>query len=240
MFGDNSRIYRNAIIAFISIIGATLTIFLLIIPWVQYSSRPAFLDILVAPVDTQITINGENYRNAVYELEPGTYTASLAREGFVPETVELNLYKDKTTGLYLYLEPIDNNWGFYTQRKNQESLDALLRLNGYNSDGEIWEPALQLSKDYTSADDFIKKITIKSVLPINFAICDEPASRMTCDAIEIKYDYSRSCNNELCLIITGRSSNLTEKTLFEVKNEISQKGYNFDDYQYTYIQDTEK
>lgn len=233
------KIYLKIGIVFAVIIVVMLVVFLGVIPFVKYLSRPAFIDILVTPVDATITMNDKEMRNAVYEMEPGEYNVFISRDGFEPVTIELNLEKNKTTGLYVYLEPMGGDWGFYEEAKNQQSLDVLLRLNGLNSDGEAWEPKLGLIQENDYAKEIADKYSVKSITPVYISICGEPENRMNCNAIHIEYKYSKSCDNELCLVVVGRTRELEAKALNKIKEEFSQKGYNFDDYKYVYVQDTE-
>lgn len=241
MMHDNylKKIYVSAVVFFAAIITLVLAIFLVIIPAIKDAGRLAFLDVLVAPVDATVTINGEEYRNAVYEMEPGHYTATIAKDGFKPVTAEFDLEKDKTAGLYLYLEPSDGSWAYYEQAKNQASLEALLRLNNYNSDGAAWWPPVQVIQEKDAAKELVEKYKVKSILPVNVSLCGDVATRMTCNAIKVEYKYSKKCNDELCLVISGRSRELPAEALSEIREKFTADGFNFDDYQYVYVQNTE-
>ena len=77
-----------------------LIIFWVIIPLIEFWQKPAYLDILV-PAEAKVEIDGQEYRNAVYEMEPGSYTATVRLGDLPPEVIEMNLTKNVTTGLYL-------------------------------------------------------------------------------------------------------------------------------------------
>ena len=157
------KIYIGAAALFAIIITTVLVIFLIIVPAIKNANRPAFLDILVAPVDANVMIDGEEYRNAVYEMEPGHYTATITKEGFIE--------KNKTAGLYLYMEPTDGNWDFYKKKENQDSLEALLRLNNYNSDGATWRPEVAPIQEKDGAKEIAEKYKVKTILPVNVSLC---------------------------------------------------------------------
>ena len=240
MMHDNylKKVYVSAVVFFAAIITLVLAIFLVIIPAIKDAGRLAFLDVLVAPVDATVTINGEEYRNAVYEMEPGHYTATITKDGFKPVTAEFDLEKDKTAGLYLYLEPSDGNWEYYELANNQASLEALLRLNNYNSEGEAWWPEISPIQEKSGAKEIVEKYKVKSILPVNVSLCGEVATRMTCNAVKVEYRYSKKCGDSLCLVISGRSKELPSEALAEIREKFAEGGFDFGDYRYIYVQDS--
>lgn len=231
---ETKRFIRKTIIAFGFLMLIALVVFILVVPAIKKISRPAFLDILVAPLDSIVQIDGNTYGNGVYEFEPGTYVATISSDGFESKTIELELEKNKTTDLYLYLEQDNGKWDYYQKRHNAQSLDALLKINGYS------EPTLSPTDHDETDSDFVHAMSISAYMPVYFSICGEPASRMNCDAISIYYDYSEQCNNELCLIITGRRKEINQETLTKVNSELQERGFSLNDYKYTYIQNTER
>ena len=232
------KIYVGAAVLFAAIIAMVLVIFLVIVPLVKNATRLAFVDILVAPVDASVMINGEEYRNAIYEMEPGHYTAIVTREGFNEVTVDFDLEKNKTAGLYLYMEPTDGDWNFYEKKENQDSLEALLRLNNYDSDGEEWWPEISPIQEKNGAKEVVEKYKVKSILPVNISLCGEVATRMTCNAVKVEYKYPKKCADNLCLVISGRSKELPSEALSEIREKFAEGGFDFDDYRYIYMQDS--
>ena len=232
------KIYVGAAVLFAAIITMVLVIFLVIVPLVKNAMRLAFLDILVAPVDASVMINGEEYRNAIYEMEPGHYTAIVTREGFNEVAVDFDLEKNKTAGLYLYMEPTDGDWNFYEKKENQDSLEALLRLNNYDSDGEEWWPEISPIQEKNGAKEVVEKYKVKSILPVNISLCGEVATRMTCNAVKVEYKYPKKCADNLCLVISGRSKELPSEALSEIREKFAEGGFDFDDYRYIYMQDS--
>lgn len=200
---DLNKFYRKLGMLFGAGIILILIIFLGIIPLVDYLNKPAYLDVLVTPTDAKVEINGAEYRNAVYELEPGTYTATVTLKDASSETVKLNLEKNQTTGLYL----------------------------GWSSDGG-WQ--------YYTAEDIKHRNSIGEIMPIHLSICGTPANRMNCDAIEVQYDRVPECGNEQCIVISGRRANLTDEVVKLVQDELDKNDYKLDDYQYVYIQNSER
>jgi len=225
---ESTKLVRNLVLIIGGALAMVLIVIFGIIPLVQSLNRPAYLDILIAPEDATVSIDGVSYGNAVYEFEPGTYTAVVRKDGFLEKRFELELARGETAKLYTYLVPSDNDWSFYELEKNKPSLDNLTNIVR-NSDSE---------GGAIDVEDLLKKVSIKSVLPIDFAVCREPASRMTCDSVEVTYDYERACDNALCIIVEGRNSELTNEVLSEVKSKLNEKGFDLGNYKYIYKQNT--
>jgi len=98
-------------------------------PSVKYSDGMAYLDILVEPIDTKVEIKGREYRNAVYGAEPGTYVATVTREGVSSVEYTLELKENETTGLYLRLAD-DGTWEQSTAEElaQRNSIDRVMPL----------------------------------------------------------------------------------------------------------------
>lgn len=234
------KMYRNMVLLFVGAIALVLALFLGVIPMVEGMNRPAYLEVLVAPVDATVKIGDKRYRNAMYEMEPGEYTATMERNGFLKKEVKLNLERGKTTGLYAYLDlPSEGGWEFYEEKEYRGSLEALLRLGGYNEKGEKLVGGA-LVEENDSLTKLAKKIGVRQLMPMELAVCGEPANRMNCDAAWVEYDYAKECADELCVIITGRAAELGERMLNEVRGRMRQGGYELSDYRYVYLQDQER
>lgn len=180
-----------------------LAVFMGIIPAVEGASKPAYLDVLVLPAEAKVEINGQEYNNAVYEMEPGKYTAEVKMGDLTPEVVQLNLEKNRTMGLYMDWSET-GGWRYYT------------------------------------AEELKHKNSIEEILPIYTSVCGAPAKRTNCDAISVSYDRVPQCGNAKCLVINGRQEMLTDEVLTEVRNKLSENGYNLDDYKYVYVQNDER
>ncbi len=112
-----SNFYAKIGVIFGAGVVLALVIFLGVLPLIDYLGKPAYLDIMVEPTEAKVEIGGREYAsNAVYELEPGAYTATVRLGELEPETVDLNLVKNQTTGLYLRWTE-DNGWRLYTMEE---------------------------------------------------------------------------------------------------------------------------
>ena len=179
-----------------------LVIFLGIIPLINYSNKPAYLDILV-PAEATVEIDGVEYRNAIYEMEPGEYKATVRMGDLPPEVAKMSLKKNVTTGLYL-------DW----------------------TENDGWK--------YLTAEELAHRGAIREIMPLYLSICGTPAKRTNCNAITINYDRVPECQNQECLVISGRQAEMTDEVLTAVRNKLSENGYDLDDYRYIYTQNDER
>lgn len=106
-----------------------LIVFLGIIPAVQNAHRPAYLDISVWPAGAKVEIDGVEYRNAVYEMEPGVYTAKVTLDGSGQREVQLDLARGKTFGLYMSWSE-SKGWQYYTaeELRHKNSIGEVMPL----------------------------------------------------------------------------------------------------------------
>ena len=110
---DTKKFYRRVILIFGGGIILALVVFMGIIPAVQGAGRPAYLDISVLPAGAKVDIEGQKYRNAVYEMEPGAYIAQVTLGDLAPEVVTMNLERGRTTGMYMNWSE-NGGWRYYT------------------------------------------------------------------------------------------------------------------------------
>ena len=190
----------------------------------------------VVPVDATIEVNGGGvrYKNGSYRLHPGTYEIRISCDGLDTKTFFVDLRSGYNTPVTVFLSE-GSNFGFYEFRDNHASFEKLSEIASPNNN--------QTTDHDTSAEEFIlqqeQKNSISKFTPIRFAICENPATRVNCDAVEVTYDYSEKCDNQKCLIIKGRKEELTNDVITELTNQLSGRGYNLDNYRYIYEQDTE-
>lgn len=217
------------------IFAAACLILIFIALWHYFHS--ATLIIQIAPTDATILINGTPYQNGLYNLRPQEdIEVTISANKFETKTLTINLEYGKVTNLFTYLTPKNDNWNIYIDQSYQESLNLLLTNSGY----QYWDVAkttsnLTIDQDNT-AEDFIKKLSIKTLVPIQFSVCGKPANRLNCNSFSIDYNYSPDCGNNLCLIITSREPTFSNKVKKNVQDKLSSLGYDLSNYRYTYRQ----
>lgn len=124
---DIRRFYwRLAMVAGGGIVLA-LAIFGGVVPLVRYLQASAYLDVMVE--GATVEIDGAEYRNAMYEMEPGRHTATVRADGAddVVE-LELDLARAETLGLYMRWASDGGGWRYYTaeELKHRQAIGEVL------------------------------------------------------------------------------------------------------------------
>lgn len=187
---------------------------------VQNFSRPTLLEIAIAPSNATVKINGETYKNGVYEFEEGSYTAEISADGFSSKIIDLSVKNRETTLFIDYLEP--TNGDLYSLFDDGENATILKQIK----DSEISE----LTEKYD------KIMAIKTELPINYYFANEgdnpsPSKSVGFANYVVIEDGSNeaSCSRSFCLKISGRGANASRAKLV-----LEKYGYNIDDYEVIY------
>lgn len=85
--------------------------------------RNAELNILVAPIDAEILIDGKSFSNGTYRFYPGKVSVEIRKTGLISKKMEINLESNKTTRLHEYL--LGNNSSMIHFEARLEDMEAL-------------------------------------------------------------------------------------------------------------------
>lgn len=195
---------RLAIIGFI--VMDVLILMVLLILLLVDGGKTAVVDVLLAPANAVVTINGESYSQGTYKTYPGKTVATISAEGFKEKNIELDLNADNTTIIHEYLMPDENNLDYYAN--NNDDAELLSRIGGED------------------AQKMLNLISIKDVLPI----IDFQYGGLNGTSKEIMIDQDFKCAQYFCLMVTG-DTGIDKKKVEEL---IKKKGYNPEDYSIRY------
>lgn len=199
-------------------IVATLCILALVVLGVSQIQPPrTLLEISVAPSTAVITINGQDYRNGIYEMEPGDYVVNIAASGFQPKTINVAVEDGQTAKIATYLKNQAEGMEYF-----ERSAADINVLRGIN------EPeAVSFVQNYD------RKLSIRDLLPIDASydmseVLDMPSNEIYEQTISDGSADSR-CKKAFCLLVSGYE--LNEEVLQET---VADLGYNLDDYEVIY------
>lgn len=177
---------------------------------IQRFKRASTLQVLVAPTDAKVTINGKQYQNnGTYEVEPGELYVKVEYDGLVSKEFSLVAVADKTTKVYAYLVGENNDFSIY--ESNMAELDLLKRV------GQDKE-----------AGDFLQRMSIINILPYKYDVFDE--ATMTSTTFRIDVDRI-DCPDRFCLQAVNQRNSSREL----MKQKVLEKGYNLNDYEVFYF-----
>lgn len=206
-------IKNHKVISLVAFLNVVLILVVILII-VMHNAKTAVIDIYVAPVEANITINGKNYENFnSYDVMPGDYHAVIAMEGMQTKEVDFTLEDDGMYHLWEYL--LDENGGFdyYLTRQNDEL--ALAKVA--NDDA---------AKKFVAEYEKVAEIT--NILPIQYdAYTDNYAYYIRYKIIQ---DMREDCDRIVCLIIEDNTGGNEQRA----KDKIKEEGYNPSDYDITY------
>ena len=239
------KFFRNKWVILTLFINVVIIIFIIIII-INKATQTAVLNFTITPVDATITVNGsggyentgqalENDQNSgrFYSFTPGTYEIQISHPDLDTKIITVDLKPNSNTTVTTFLSK-DNDLYFYTLKDNSGSFYRLVSIASASNN--------QTTDHDTSAESFIsqqeRQDSINKITPIRFSICEEPATRVNCNAVEVTYDYSKKCDNQKCLIIKGRKEELTSDVTKELSSRLISNGYNINNYRYIYEQDT--
>ena len=185
-----------------------ILIVILIIVFVTQNSKTALLDVLVTPSDSKITLSGQEVKNfETQKITPGQYIAKIEKDGMETKEIPLNLEKDTTTKLHVYLTGANNDFSYYI--KNEKDENILEQVSDQNS------------------QEFIKKYSIIKILPTYYEKYTDNYSKHVW--FQISQNKYTSCKF-ICLKISDKTGDNQENAY----NFLREKGYNPLDYEIEY------
>ena len=205
---------RNHKVISIVIVANLVVVVALAIAFIIHNSKTATIDILVAPENATIEINGKTYENyQSYDLAPGDYTAVISMEYMQTREVSFTLNDGDFYRLHTYLLSADGSFAYYEQAPNDAQI--LIKVSDENS------------ADYVAS--YQKRYSIVDKLPIYFDDYRDNYTFYTQYSIE--HDTEIYCPKIVCIKIIDRTENSDQLML----NKIRELGYNPDDYEIDYI-----
>lgn len=111
-----------------------VVIVVLIVFFIIESRKTAVLELNVAPLDSQITVNGDtNYNNGKYRLFPGIYEVVVSYPGLDAKTFTVDLAHQDVASVVTFLSDGDDFY-YYRVRDNYNDFVALSKIatSGHN------------------------------------------------------------------------------------------------------------
>jgi len=112
---DNRFLLITVSVAFVLIvliIAATM--------YIINSFRTASIDVLVAPESARVIINGKEYSNGTYKIEPGNFTVTITKDGFNGYQESFSLSAGQTKDLAVYLTQTDGGYDWYLNHPSDD------------------------------------------------------------------------------------------------------------------------
>ena len=158
------------------------------------AAKTAKINLLVAPVDAVIKIDGHKYENGQHRVFPGKKHVEISREGMQTLSFDIDCESEHITAINRYL--IGDDGGFSIYAKSAESYELLTLL----ADDKV--------ADYINKEE--QKLTIKELLPIieTRMLANNKFSKDKKPFIETRIldaTDEESCKSSICLKIKTNS-----------------------------------
>lgn len=214
---------RALLLALGGIIGvfAIIIIIFALMPVMDRATAKPRVSLNIAPTSSTITINGKDYRNGLYEMQPGTYKANVSQEGFEAKELEFTVKNNGTTIVNDYILNLSEGLEYF------ESSEADIVILNNIEDAEV--------KAFLSR--FNHKKSILAELPIE-GVFNMNADKEVARVDNYKYKISdgtglSECKKIFCLYVESYKGN--EKLLKEaIAKKLEEKGFDLDGYQVIY------
>ncbi len=193
-----------------------VVVVIVVIAIIIHFAKTAVVDILVAPKDAVVTLNGRRYDNQKqHDLLPGNYHVKITMDNMQTKEYDITLEKNGFAKIWDYLLDVNGSYEYYFSHPEDANI--------------LTEVALD---DDEAAKAFITKyekvISIIDILPFDYDAYTDDFSEYV--QYSIQQDLRDDCDKAVCLIIEDNTGG-NEQT---AKNKIKELGYDLDNYSITY------
>lgn len=211
-YSEESYAHNRKNLFILSIVGFCGLIILAIILMVINFQKTATLDIVIAPINATVSIDGHQFKTKeTVKYYPGSYTAEISADGFISQALPIELIADQESHLYIALEPTEENSTYYDNNPNESGRRQA-----------VYDAAYQLG-----SDEYIAKYPIIQVLPYQNTDRDRGY-----DFTNYRIDYGifDGCRSNFCIKITDNVGVYQNEAIEYLKSS----GQNINDYEIIY------
>ena len=119
--GDDIAKQRLVMAGFLAAVFVILVLVAVLFAIIE-GRKSVALDILVAPKDAVITLNGERYKNGEYRVEPGEYEVSITHDRLEPYYKVVDFADGEDVKMYLYLTGADGDMSWYLTHNEDDMI----------------------------------------------------------------------------------------------------------------------
>lgn len=218
----HSRKITIFLIVLIMLLIGFLAIHFVFSPLIKSLTAPTQISLNTAPVSATITINGQEFSNGVYEIEPGEYKIEIKKDGFESKTDNIIIKPHKTNVYYGYI--VNKTDGMNYFERNQTDLDVLSHIN--------------TDEVKSFQNNYQNKLKVRDILPIKGSY-NVTENIPNAHSLFVNYvirennginDY---CERVFCIVVES-GSETNENLKLAIKKELSKNGYDIANYEVRY------
>ena len=200
-----------SLVIFLNIIAILIVVLVIVI----YNTKTATVDLMVAPSDAVVELNGKQFENLKsHNVSPGDYHIKISMEGMQPKEFDLDIEDGDFKRIWTYLLDDDGGFGYYMSHPD----DAII-LNDV-ADDDV--------KRFLA--EYNKLNAIQEVLPLQYSnTFDENATEVI--SISVRWGIDDECDKKaFCLIVHDFTGKNNEKALQMIRDA----GFDPNDYELVY------
>lgn len=212
---DNSKKIIITLSIIIGILLIFISVFAIIIPFINSQATSTYLDIAVAPSIATIELDGTKINAGVNEIAPGEHHLKFSAPNFESKEINIIVEKHKDQSVVEYLKNTTEGMQYFF--KSREDIAVLRSYQQKNTnDREV--------TDFLNKYDSLIKITEKLPIVTNFREGANIVSGEITDGTN-----SPKCDYAFCLQVDQPKS-----YEWRIRESMQLAGYNYDDYEIIY------
>ena len=212
---DNSKKIIITLSIIIGVLLIFISVFAIIIPFINSQATSTYLDIAVAPSTATIELDGTKINAGVNEITPGEHHLKFSAPNFESKEINIIIEKHKDQSVVEYLKNTTEGMRYFF--KSREDI-AVLRSYQQNNTND------QEVTDFLNKYDSLIKITEKLPIVTNFREGANIVSGEITDGTN-----NPKCDYAFCLQVDQSKS-----YEWRVRESMQLAGYNYDDYEIIY------
>ena len=208
-FIRNHKILR--LMVFLNVVAVLIVVLVIVI----HNSKTATIDIMVAPSEAVVELNGSKYDNlGSYNVAPGDYHVKISMDGMQTKEFDIELEDGEFERIWTYLLDDGGGFGYYL---------------GHPDDAQILNDVAD-AEAREFLEEYDRLHSIEDVLPLQYSNTFDPDATEVV-SISVRWGLGDECNEKAyCLIVHDFTGKNTEKALQLIRDA----GYNPDDYELVY------
>ena len=212
---DNSKKIIITLSIIIGVLLIFISVFAIIIPFINSQATSTYLDIAVAPSTATIELDGAKINAGVNEITPGEHHLKFSAPDFESKEIIIIVEKHKDQSVVEYLKNTTEGMQYFF--KSREDI-AVLRSYQQNNTND------QEVTDFLNKYDSLIKITEQLPIVTNFREGANIVSGEITDGTN-----NPKCDYAFCLQVDQPKS-----YEWRVRESMQLAGYNYDDYEIIY------
>ena len=212
---DNSKKIIITLSIIIGVLLIFISVFAIIIPFINSQSTSTYLDIAVAPSTATIELDGTKINAGVNEITPGEHHLKFSAPNFESKEINIIIEKHKDQSVVEYLKNTTEGMRYFF--KSREDI-AVLRSYQQNNTND------QEVTDFLNKYDSLIKITEKLPIVTNFREGANIVSGEIPDGTN-----NPKCDYAFCLQVDQ-----PKPYEWRIRESMQLAGYNYDDYEIIY------